>query len=193
MYNDVSYEYKDKYNLSKIDNGIDCVDIINNKIYQVKFYSKGKELSNNKLGSFYVYVFNLQKFNFKYYIIHSQDLILSKNKINDIIYEEINNNLINNYIHKAYDLFFNQLDNKLLNNLHNEINIIFNHMINNNYYDLSKLKEIKNNLIDLLPKEKEIIEIKKLYKHQEELLDIMNTTNNKDNYFNLPCASGRLA
>ena len=191
MYKDVPFDYKDKYNLSFIDDGIDCININDNIFYQVKFYSKHQRLFNNDLDSFFVYVYNLQKYNFKYYIIYSQDIILSKNKMNDVIYEEINDNIINNYIHNAYNLLFDKLDKKLLNELHNEIDIVFNNMINNKYYNISKLKEIKNKLIDKIPKENKEIKIKELYKHQEDLLNIMNNTKEKDNYFNLPCASGK--
>jgi len=198
MYNDVSFEYKEKYNLSFTDDGIDCIDVNDNKIYQVKFYSKGKYISDHILGTFFKNILKLQKIkyeqkiNFKFYLIHSQEVKFSNNIFDDLIYEEIKDNIINNYIHKAYDLFFNKLNDKtLLIELHNEIDNVFNHIINNEYYDINKLKEIKNNLIDKIPKENKEIEIKQLYKHQEELLNIMETTKEKDNYFNLPCASGK--
>ena len=191
MYNDVSFEYKEKYNLSFTDDGIDCIDIDNNKISQVKFYSKGKTINNHILGTFFVYLHNLQKYNFKFYLIHSQDVLFSKNKIDDLLYEEIKDEEIKNYIHNSYNKFFNKLDKELLNDLHNEIDIVFNHLINNEYYDISNLLIIKNNLIDKMHKEKKEIEIKELYNHQKELLNIMNTTKEKDNYFNLPCASGK--
>jgi len=198
MYNDVPDEYKEQFNLSLNDTGIDNIDIINNKIYQVKFYSKGKYISDHILGTFFKNILKLQKIkyeqkiNFLFYLIHSQDVNFNIDVFDDLIYEEIKDNVINQFIHSAYDLFFDKLNDKsLLKNLHNEIDIVFNHIINNEYYDINKLKEIKNNLIDLLPKEKEEIQIKQLYKHQEELLNIMNTTKEKDNYFNLPCASGK--
>jgi len=197
MYNDVSFEYKEKYNLSFTDNGIDCIDVNNNKIYQVKFYSKNKYISDHILGTFFKNILKLQKIkyeqkiNFKFYLIHSQEVKFSNNIFDDLIYEEIKDEEIKNYIHNSYNEFFNKLDKSLLKDLYNEIDIVFNNMINNKYYDISKLLNIKNNLIDKIPKEKKEIEIKELYKHQEELLNIMNNTKEKDNYFNLPCASGK--
>jgi len=198
MYNDVSFEYKEKYNLSFTDDGIDCIDVNNNKIYQVKFYSKNKYISDHILGTFFKNILKLQKIkyeqkiNFKFYLIHSQDVKFSNNIFDDLIYEEIKDDEIKNYIHNAYELFFDKLkDKELLNDLHNEIDNVFNNMIDNKYYNINKLKEIKNNLIDKIPKKNKEIEIKELYKHQKDLLNIMNTTKEKDNYFNLPCASGK--
>lgn len=40
LYEDISYEFKEQYNLSYKDDGIDCIDETNDMIYQVKCYEK---------------------------------------------------------------------------------------------------------------------------------------------------------
>ena len=66
--NDVDYEYKQKYNISKYDDGIDLFDIKNNIIAQVKNYKENTYLNEHMLGTFYGYVIQLINQNFKFNI-----------------------------------------------------------------------------------------------------------------------------
>jgi len=187
----IDFDYKPKYYMSRRDDGIDLIDMINKKIYQVKFYSKNKILSNNNLGSFFAYLHNLLDKGFKSCLVHSQDIKLSKHQIKDLTYKEIKDDEILNIIHKSYDYYFKDLKNKtLLNDLYDEINKLFGCILVNEYYDMENYYNIKQNILNNLPK-KDKIKIKVLYKHQTELLDIMNNTTKKDNYYQLACGTGK--
>ena len=199
MYNDIDYTFKELYNLPIYDEGIDCIDIINNILYQVKFYSKNHYCNNKELGTFINFAYELSD-KFKSYIIGSEDMKFNKYLTSKIKQEYILDKTIKEIIFNSYKEYFNELNiNNInyedkLNLLQEQINNNIECIINNKEITDNNIKNIKNEIILLINnKNNKNTKINKLWKHQKEVLNIMNNNNNNKNeyYFELSCGSGK--
>ena len=131
MYDDIDISYKRKYNLSLYDDGIDIIDTNNNIIGQCKYYKPKSKISDHILGSFLKYIINLMEYKFKYNLYLSENVKV--NKIKNINFITINENIINEWIEKA-----------------NKYNIIENKDINKLTKDNIKLYNYQNELLNLM-------------------------------------------
>lgn len=149
MYQDVPKEYKDKYNLPSNDKGIDCIDIKNNILYQVKFFHKSK-ISQNTISSFLAFKTKDILKDFSYKVITNQNN--SYDNIDNVEFIIINDYEIYNYIGLSYLLNYENIimtniinDNNILNDENdiNDDNII---EINNNENNNNEIKENNENI-----------------------------------------------
>ena len=131
MYDDIDISYKRKYNLSLYDDGIDIIDTKHNIIGQCKYYKPKSKISDHILGSFLKYIINLMEYKFKYNLYLSENVKV--NKIKNINFITINENIINEWIEKA-----------------NKYNIIENKDINKLTKDNIKLYNYQNELLNLM-------------------------------------------